>query len=95
MSNPHFGSSLDDFLRDEGILEDVNEAAAREVIAWQIRTKMESEHISKAELARRMETSRSQVDRILAGNDPGIRLDTLERAAAAVGCALHIELTHQ
>lgn len=95
MSNPHIGSSLDDFLREEGILEEVNEAALRKVVAWQIKTQMKANDISKAELARRMETSRSQVDRILAGNDPGIRLDTLERAAAAVGCTLHVELTHQ
>jgi transcriptional regulator with XRE-family HTH domain len=53
---------------------------------------METNNISKSELARRMKTSRSQVDRILEGEDPGIRLDTLERAAKAVGCELRVEL---
>ena len=92
MSNPHIGSSFEDFLRDEGLLEEVNEVAARRVIAWQVKRQMEANNLSKAELARRMETSRSQVDRILEGEDPGIRLDTLERAAKAVGCELRVEL---
>ncbi len=92
MSNPHIGSSFDEFLREEGIYEEVNEMAMRQVAAWQIKTQMEVSGISRAELARRMETSRSQVDRILKGDDPGIRMDTLERAAKAVGCQLRVEL---
>lgn len=92
MSNPHIGSSLEDFLREEGIYEEVREAALRDVFAWQVKRQMKASNISKAELARRMETSRSQVDRILEGEDPGIRLDTLERAAKAVGCELRLEL---
>lgn len=92
MNNPHIGSSLEGFLREEGIYEEVREVALRRVIAWQLKRQMEENDISKAELARRMATSRSQVDRILEGNDPGIRLDTLVRAAAAVGCELRVEL---
>ncbi len=92
MNNPHTGSSFEDFLRDEGLLEEVNEAAAPQVFAWQLKTHMEANDISKAELARRMEISRSQIDRILEGENPGIRLDTLERAAKAVGCELRLEL---
>lgn len=92
MSNIHRGSSFDDFLIEAGILEEVNELAARQIIAWRLKDQMETNNISKSELARRMKTSRSQVDRILEGEDPGIRLDTLERAARAVGCELRVEL---
>lgn len=92
MSNIHRGSSFEDFLIEAGILEEVNELAARQIIAWRLKDQMETNNISKSELARRMETSRSQVDRILEGEDPGIRLDTLERAARAVGCELRVEL---
>ncbi len=80
------------FAKEAGILEEVNELAVRQIIAWRLKDEMETNNISKAELARRMETSRSQVDRILNGDDPGIRLDTLERAAKAVGCKLRLEL---
>ncbi len=92
MSNIHRGSSFEDFLIEAGILEEVNELAARQIIAWRLKDQMETNNISKSELARRMKTSRSQVDRILEGEDPGIRLDTLERAARAVGCELRVEL---
>jgi DNA-binding Xre family transcriptional regulator len=92
MSNIHRGSSFEDFLIEAGILEEVNELAARQIIAWRLKDQMETNNISKSELARRMKTSRSQVDRILEGEDPGIRLDTLERAAKAVGCELRVEL---
>ncbi|MDQ3613917.1 MAG: helix-turn-helix transcriptional regulator, partial [Chloroflexota bacterium] len=77
MSNIHRGSSFEDFLIEAGILEEVNELAARQIIAWRLKDQMETNNISKSELARRMKTSRSQVDRILEGEDPGIRLDTL------------------
>ena len=84
MNETQIGSSFDDFLREQDIYEEIREAALRRVVAWQLKTQMEANGISRAELARRMETSRSQVDRILDGNDPGISPDILERAAKVI-----------
>lgn len=92
MSNPHRGSSFDDFLRDEGMYEEVSAAAAIEVLAWQLKKELETQGISKAELARRMGTSRSQVDRLLAADTAEIKYSTLERAARAVNRRLLLEL---
>lgn len=88
----HHGSSFDDFLEEEGLLDDVSELAAQRVIAWQLLEKMKEQGVTKAEMARRMHTSRSQVDRMLQGSEPGIGLGTLERGARAVGCRLRVEL---
>ena len=93
MVNKHIGSDFDDFLRDEGILGDAEDVAAKRVIAYQIAQEMESAHISQAELARRMKTSRSAVERLLDPTNPSVTLATLERAATAVGKRLKIQLT--
>ncbi len=92
MNNPHIGSSFDDLLRDEGILEEVSSTAAVRVLAMQLTIELQEQGISKAELARRMGTSRSQVDRLLNGDEAGIRLSTLERAAKAVNRSLVLQL---
>ncbi|MGI8484667.1 MAG: helix-turn-helix domain-containing protein [Thermomicrobiales bacterium] len=92
MSKIHRGSLLDDLLEDEGILDEVRETALRQVIAWQLEEERLAQGISKAELARRMGTSRSQVDRLLKAEEPGIQLETLERGARAVGRHLKVEL---
>ena len=92
MSIVHRGSGIDDFLEEEGILEEVRENALRPVIAWQLEEERLAQGISKAELARRMGTSRSQVDRILNAEEPGIQLETLERGARAVGRQLKKEV---
>lgn len=88
----HRGSSFDDFLEEEGILDEAMDIAVQRFIAWQLREKMNEQGVSKAEMARRMHTSRSQVDRMLAGSKPGIGLGTLERGARALGCRLRVEL---
>lgn len=93
MANKHIGGDFDDFLRDEGILEDAEAVAAKRVIAYQIAQAMESAHISQSELARRMKTSRSAVERLLDPTNPSVTLVTLERAATAVGKRLKIQLT--
>ena len=93
MANKHIGSDFDDFLRDEGLLGDAEAVAAKRVIAYQIAQEMESAHISQTELARRMKTSRSAVERLLDPTNPSVTLATLERAAAAVGKRLKIQLT--
>jgi len=92
MVNPHIGSSFDDLLREEGNLEEVSSAATVKVLAMQLQIELDRQGISKAELARRMGTSRSQVDRLLNGDESGIRLSTLERAAKAVNRSLVLQL---
>ena len=92
MTDAHKGSSFDDFLREEGMYEEVSASAAIRVIAWQLKQELETQGISKAELARRMGTSRSQVDRLLAADEAGVKISTLERAARAVNRSLVLEL---
>ncbi len=91
MSKKHMGSSIDDFLKKEGIFEEVQAQAVKEVVAWQLAEAMKKKKISKNKLARLLKTSRSQVDRIL---DPknDITLGSLQRAAAMVGRRVSIEL---
>lgn len=93
MTNKHIGSDFDDFLRDEGILEDAEAVAVKRAIAFQIAREMESADISRSELARRMRTSRSAVERLLDPTNPSVTLQTLERAASAVGKRITIQLT--
>jgi DNA-binding Xre family transcriptional regulator len=92
MSNEHEGSSSDDYLRDDGLYEDVSAAAGLRVVIWQLKQEMEARGISKSELAERMHTSRSQVDRILNGTGEGVGQETIERAARAVGRSIRIEM---
>jgi antitoxin HicB len=88
----HIGSSLEDFLKEEGQLEESRQIAAKRVLAWQLQQAMESQHLSKVEMAKRMQTSRSQLDRLLDPENDKVQLDTLNRAAAIVGKRLKIEL---
>ncbi|HUD21921.1 MAG TPA: hypothetical protein VMQ60_03675 [Acidobacteriaceae bacterium] len=91
MSNKHMGSSIDDFLKVEGIFEEAQAQAVKEVVAWQLTEAMKKKKISKNKLAILLKTSRTQVDRIL---DPknDITLGSLQRAAAMVGRRVSIEL---
>jgi len=93
VTNKHIGGDFDDFLRDEGMLDDAEAVAAKRVIAYQIAQEMESAHISQSELARRMKTSRSAVERLLDPANPSVTLSTLKRAASAVGKRLKVQLT--
>lgn len=90
--NPHRGTRVDDWLKEEGIFEDVTQKAIKEVIAWQLAEAMKAEHITKTEMARRMNTSRFQLDRVLDPENVGVSLDTLNRAAAAIGRKVRLEL---
>ena len=65
MSKKHLGSSIDDFLKDEGIFEEVQAQAVKEVVAWQLAEAMKQEKISKNRMATLLKTSRTQVDRLL------------------------------
>ena len=91
MSKKHIGSSIDDFLKEEGIFEEAQAQAVKEVVAWQLAEAMKKQKISKNKLAKLLKTSRTQVDRIL---DPknDITLGSLQRAAAMVGRRITIEL---
>jgi hypothetical protein len=91
-TNPHFGSSFDDWLKEQGIYEEVTTHAIKRVLAWQIEQAMKAQKISKAEMARRMHTSRTQLDRLLDPNNDKVQLDTVQRAAAAIGRTLKFEL---
>lgn len=89
--NKHIGSSLDDLLKEEGIFEETQAQAIKEVIAWQLSQAMEKQHISKKTMATRLKTSRTQVNRIL-NPKTDVTLSSLQRAAALVGRRLKIEL---
>lgn len=86
------GSSFDDFLKEEGIYEEVTAAAIKRVIVRQLTSLMREEGLSKTELAKRMQTSRAQLDRLLDPDNESVTLGTLSRAAQAVGRQLKFEL---
>lgn len=92
MANPHSGSDFDDFLREEDLYERVTEGAILRVVAWQLKQEMEASGITKVEMAARMNTSRSQLDRILNADDENVGIETIGRAARAVGKKLVVEL---
>ena len=83
---------LDDFLREEGKLEEFEAVAIKEVLAWQIVEAMKAQNLSRKRLAERMKTSRSQVSRLLDPKDGNVTLATLQRAAKMVGRTLRLEL---
>ena len=92
MKKKRIGSSFDSWLREEGIYEEVTASAIKRVLARQVEAAMKERQFSKAEMARRMRTSRAALDRLL---DPGydaVTLSTLRKAAAAVGRQLRLEL---
>jgi antitoxin HicB len=91
MSKKHMGSSVDDFLKDEGIFEEAQAQAVKEVVAWQLAEAMKEKKISKKRMAALLKTSRTQVDRVLSAKDD-ITLSSLQRAAAIVGRRVTIEL---
>jgi antitoxin HicB len=88
----HRGSDLRDFLREEGILEEVEERALKEAIALQFSELLKKDKLTKSEMAARMKTSRAAVDRLLDASNPSVTLSTLGKAARALGCRVKIEL---
>lgn len=90
--NPHIGSSLDDFLKEEGVLEEMRAVALKEALAWQVEQAMKKAKINKVEMARRMNTSRAALDRLLDPDNASVTLQTLCKAARAIGRELRIEL---
>jgi DNA-binding phage protein len=84
------GSDFDDFLREEGIFEEVEAAAIKKVVACMIEQAIAKEHLSKSEIARRMGTSRTQLDRLLDPNNRSVTLTTIVKAAKVFGKKLSI-----
>jgi len=89
----HMGQSFGDFLKEQGALEETTAKAVKRVIAWQLRKIMKEQHITKVAMARRLETSRSQLDRLLDPDNDAVTLGMLTRAAHAVGREIRLELT--
>ena len=90
--NPRIGSSLDDFLKEEGILEAATTKAVKRVIAWQITQAMKEQGLTKDKMAKQMKTSRSALDRLLDPTNNSVTLATLSKAAATLGKRLQLEL---
>jgi DNA-binding Xre family transcriptional regulator len=86
------GSSLDDFLKEDGIYKEVTARAIKRVIARQLDALMQDQGLTKSNLAKRMKTSRAQLDRLLGPDNESVTLATLTRAAQAVGRQLRMEL---
>jgi antitoxin HicB len=84
--------TFDEFLAEQGMLEDAEEQAIKEIIADQIRVAMAEQGLTKTAMAARMRTSRRQLDRLLDPANPSVTLSTLKRAARVVGRRLHVEL---
>jgi len=92
MKKKNIGSSFDSWLREEGIYEEVTATAIKRVLARQVEAAMKEKQFSKAEMARRMHTSRSALNRLLDPNSDAVTLSTLRKAAMVVGRQLRLEL---
>lgn len=92
MRAQNIGSSFDDFLADEDMLESATAVAVKRVIAWQIAQEMKGQGITKTRLAEKMHTSRASLNRLLDDNDPSLTLTTLVSVATALGKKVKIEL---
>ena len=92
MNEQHLGSTLDDFLAEEGLLAEAEAVAWKRVVAYQISQLMREQNMTKAEMARRMQTSRAAVDRLLDPQNESATLITLENAALVLGKRLQVAL---
>jgi DNA-binding phage protein len=90
--NPHRGSTFDSFLAEEGILEEVEAVAVKRAIALKVADLMQRQKVSKVTMARRMSTSRAQLDRLLDPENASVTLGTISRAAKALGRKVRLEM---
>jgi len=88
----HIGSSFDDFLEEEGVLAEAESIAIKRVLTFQLKELMKAQKLNKTQLAKRMKTSRSALERLLDPDNPSVTLLTLERAARALGKNIKIEI---
>jgi antitoxin HicB len=91
--NSRHGSSIDDFLKEEGVLEQFQATAIKEVISWQLQKAMKEKKLSKNKMAELMRTSRAQLDRLLDPEQGNITIETLQRAANVLGRSIRIEIS--
>jgi len=87
----HIGSNLDDWLQAEGIYEEVTAVAIKRVIAWQVAQAMAQQQITKTALAKKMNTSRAALNRLLDENDPSLTIGTLASVANALGKKVQLQ----
>jgi DNA-binding Xre family transcriptional regulator len=92
MKKQNIGNDFDDFLAEEGMLEEVTAVAVKRVIAWQIEQEMSAQKLTKTAMAKKMRTSRASLNRLLDENDTSLTLTTLAGAAAALGRRIKLEL---
>jgi plasmid maintenance system antidote protein VapI len=92
MNEKHIGSDFDDFLAEEGLLEEAEAVAVKRVLAFQIKELMEEQNLSKTEMARRMETSRAALERLLDPDNRSVTLNTMDKAARSLGKRLRLTL---
>ncbi len=90
--NPHRGSKFENYLAEEGLLEEVTAAATKRVLVWQLSQAMKKQRVTKSVLAKRMKTSRMALDRLLDADNTSVTLQTMGRAAAALGKELSVAL---
>jgi DNA-binding Xre family transcriptional regulator len=88
----HRGPTLDSFLKDEGIYDEVKEIVSKEALIWQLQQAMKKKKLTKVQMAASMKTSRAQLDRLLDPKSGNVTLSTLQKAANAVGKSLRVEL---
>ena len=93
--NKHMGSSLDEFLAEENLLESSQSVAIKRVLSWQITQFMSRQNLSKSAMAVRMNTSRSALDRLLDPDNESVTLNTLQNAARAIGAHLEMKLVFE
>ena len=95
MNEETIGSSFDDFLSEEGLLEEieVEAVAVKRILAFQIKEMMEAQNLSKAEMARRMQTSRAALERLLDPENRSVTLNTMDKAARSLGKRLQLVLS--
>ena len=92
MNENHIGSNFDQFLAGEGLLEEVEAIAVKRVLAYQINEMMKEQNLSKAEMARRMNTSRAALERLLDPENRSVTLHTMDKAARSLGKRLQLRL---
>lgn len=90
--HPNIGSSFDEFLAELGTLAETEAVATKRVLAWQIAEVMKAKKLTKKALAERMHTSRPAIDRLLDPANEAVTLQTLSKAAEALGKRLRLEL---
>lgn len=92
MNNNHIGSDFNDFLKEDGIYQEVNDIAIKRVIAYQLEKEMKAQNITKTKMAEMMNTSRAVVNRLLNPDNSSLTLSTLESATQALGKRLNISI---